>query len=204
MIFRLFPTHEERWIQQARKGDINALGRLYEKYFEPLYSFVFYRVNKNREIAEDITQYVFLTMVRSLHTFQESKGNFYGWLCGIARHRIVDALRFQQKHEPLAAESADIETQVDVTLSQMERQLLPDEILSNKELQSYVAGILTRLPDHYRHVLSAKYIEDLDVSAIAQKMGLSEKAVESLLTRARNVFRKEMKFKGMENAKRLF
>lgn len=199
MILRLFPTREERWIQQARKGDSHALGRLYERYFEPLYNFVFYRVGKNREMAEDITQYVFLTMVRSLHTFKEGKGNFYGWLCGIARHRITDALRFQQKHESLDSECAilgapeytNIEAQVDITLSQMERQLLPDEILSNKELQSCVAGILTRLPDHYRQALSAKYIEDLDVRTIAQNMGLSEKAAESLLTRARNVFRKE-------------
>jgi len=167
------------------------LGRLYERYFEPLYGFVFCRVNGSREIAEDITQYVFLTMVRNLHTFQASKGNFYGWLCGIARHRIADALRFQRKHEPLAAESADVEAQYAVPLSRMERQLLPDEILANKELQSYVAGVLARLPDHYRQALSAKYIEDLDVNAIAQKMGLSEKAAESLLTRARNFFRKE-------------
>lgn len=193
MTLRLFPTHEERWIQQAREGDNNALGQLYEMYFERLYNFIFYRVGENREIAEDITQYVFLTMVKNINGFSESKGSLYNWLCGIARHRIVDALRFQQKHEPLDAGAADIETQVDVTLSQMERQLLPDEILSNKELQSCVTGILTRLPGHYRQALSAKYIEDLDISSIAQKMGLSAKAAESLLTRARNFFRKELK-----------
>jgi len=202
MILRLFPTHEKKWIQRAREGDINALGRLYEMYFEPLYNFIFYRVGKNREIAEDITQYVFLTMVKNINGFSESKGSLHNWLCGIARHRIVDAFRFQQKHVPLGDSSADNDAEIDVTISQMEQQLLPDEMLANKELQSCVAGILTRLPGHYRQALSAKYIEDLDVSAIAQKMGLSEKAIESLLTRARNVFRKELK--GVENAKRLF
>jgi len=202
MVLRLFSTHEEKWIRRAREGDINALGRLYEMYFEPLYNFIFYRVAENREIAEDITQYVFLTMVKNINDFSASKGSLYNWLCGIARHRIVDTFRFQQKHVSLEENSADNDAEIDATISQMDQQLLPDEMLSNKELQSCVAGILTGLPGHYRQALSAKYIEDLDVSAIAQKMGLSEKAVESLLTRARNVFRKELK--GMENAKRLF
>lgn len=204
MISGLFPTHEEKWIQQARKGDVDALGRLYDKYFEPLYNFVFYRAGENREITEDITQYVFLTMVRSINDFSESKGTFYNWLCGIARHRIVDTLRFRQKHVPLAENAADSGAEIDATVSQMDNQLLPDETLSNKELRSCVAGILAGLPSHYRRVLSAKYIEDLDVRAIAREMALSEKAVESMLTRARNVFRKELKYKGVENAKRLF
>lgn len=201
MILRLFPTQEEKWIQQARKGDINALGQLYEKYFEPVYNFVFYRVDGNRAMAEDITQYVFHTMVKSLATFQERRGKIYGWLCGIARHRITDTFRFQQKHVPLDESCVDNCAEIGAVMSQMEQQLLPDEMLSNKELQSCVAGILTGLPDHYRQALSAKYIEDLDVRTIAQKMGISEKAVESLLTRARNAFRKEL---GDKNAKKIF
>jgi len=202
MIFGLFPTHEEKWIRRAREGDVDALGRLYERYFEPLYNFVFYRAGENREITEDITQHVFLTMVRNINDFNESKGTFSCWLYGIARHRIVDALRLRQKHVPLDENSADDGAEIDAAAARMEQQLLPDEMLSNKELQSCVAGILAGLPGHYRQALSAKYIEELDVSAIAQKMGLSEKAAESLLTRARNVFRKELK--RMKNAKRLF
>jgi len=191
MFLRLFPTQEERWIQQAREGDTNALGRLYDKYFGPLYNFVFYRVDGNHAMAEDITQYVFLTMVKNLNTFNECRGNFYCWLCGIAKHRITDALRFQQKHESLDANPSEIESGGDEILSRMEQQLLPDEVLLSKELQACVAGILTGLPDHYRQALSAKYIEDLDVQAIARKMGISEKATESLLMRAKDAFRKE-------------
>jgi DNA-directed RNA polymerase specialized sigma24 family protein len=122
MILRLFPTQEEKWIQRAREGDIHALGQLYEKHFEPLYNFVFYRAGKNREIAEDITQHVFLTMVKNINGFSESKGSLYNWLCGIARHRIVDAFRFQQKHVPLDENSADDGEEIDATISRMEQQ----------------------------------------------------------------------------------
>jgi len=193
MFSRLFPTREERWIRRAREGDTEALGRLYDKYFEPLYNFVFYRVNGNQAMAEDITQYVFLTMVKDLNLFREQKGKFFGWLCGIAKHRITDALRFQRKHESLDGDPDLDGAGGDAILAQIEQQPLPDEIFSNKEIRSRMAGILAGLPDRYRQALSAKYIEDMDVRTIALNMKISEKAVESLLMRAKDAFRKEFK-----------
>jgi RNA polymerase sigma-70 factor, ECF subfamily len=61
--------------------------------------------------------------------------------------------------------------------------------LLRREQAEQVALALSRLPEHYETVLRAKYLDGLSVAAIAAERGESVKAVESLLTRAREAFR---------------
>ena len=72
----------------------------------------------------------------------------------------------------------------------IDNQPLPDEVLENEELKACVASTMARLPAKYRQVLLNKYVNSFKVRKIAQDMELSEKAVESILTRARESFRK--------------
>ncbi len=65
----------------------------------------------------------------------------------------------------------------------------PDRATLSRERRDLVHATLDLLPPHYGRVLEFKYLEELSVKAIARRMDMSAKAVESLLTRARGAFR---------------
>ena len=181
---------EKKIIKKILKKDKNALLQLYEENFEALYSFIFYRVGCDKHITEDITHNVFISMLDNLKNFDWQKGKLYSWLCGIARHKINDVFRYQKRHTSLSIVLSSIDAEIDTLLEVIDNQPLPDEVLENKELKACVASTMARLPAKYRQVLLNKYVNSFKVRKIAQDMELSEKAVESILTRARESFRK--------------
>ncbi len=181
---------EKKIIKRVLKKDKKALLQLYEENFEALYSFIFYRVGCDKHITEDITHDVFISMLDNLKNFDWQKGKLYSWLCGIARHKINDVFRYQKRHTSLSIVLSSIDAEIDTLLEVIDNQPLPDEVLENEELKACVASTMARLPAKYRQVLLNKYVNSFKVRKIAQDMELSEKAVESILTRARESFRK--------------
>jgi RNA polymerase sigma-70 factor (ECF subfamily) len=67
--------------------------------------------------------------------------------------------------------------------------ILPEDVLEQVERRSVVRAAMLVLPDERRNVLSWKYVEGLSVETIAIRMGRTAKAVESLLSRAREQMR---------------
>lgn len=72
----------------------------------------------------------------------------------------------------------------------LDQKISPQENELSEDQRYLVGLILTELPSHYQDVLVAKYIKQLSVREIAESMKQSEKAIESLLTRSRNAFKK--------------
>ena len=64
-----------------------------------------------------------------------------------------------------------------------------DEVLQREETRQMVNATMAQLPPHYREALEAKYVLGRSARDIADGLSLSEKAVESQLTRAREAFR---------------
>lgn len=97
---------EERTVlAYARTGKSEeALEILVRVYSAPLNGFAL-RVVRNRELAEDICQQVFLEAFQGLDRF-EGRGSVWSWLCGIARHRCLDELRRRKRGGP-ASEDPD-------------------------------------------------------------------------------------------------
>jgi len=78
-------------------------------------------------------------------------------------------------------------------LEAIDNKPLPDEVLEQKETAAVVRAALNRLESKEQAVLKAKYIEGLSAHEIARQMGITEKAVHSLLYRARISLRRELK-----------
>ena len=72
----------------------------------------------------------------------------------------------------------------------IDKQPLPDELLAGKDLQMAIQDTLLQMNTRQRTVLIAKYLDGLKVVEIAAKLNVSEKAVESILSRSRESFRK--------------
>ena len=165
--------------EQALRGAVLAgdeqIWRLwYEETYTGLYAYVLWRCGGLRDRADDVVQETWLTAVRQVRRFDPVQGSFAGWLRGIA----ANLLRNHFRHERCRRTEA-----LNGHLS------APDTERQRREQGERIAAALSRLPDHYEAVLRAKYVDELSVAEIAATSGDTPKAIESLLSRARQLFR---------------
>ena len=132
----------------------------------------------NPSLAEELTQKTIFDAVRGCGGYNPSRGSPEEWLFGIARNNIRIEIRKRANRPGI---DGDISTYVEA----IDTQLLPDEVLERKETVAIVRTALNKLESKEQTVLKAKYIEALPASDIAGRMGITEKAVHSLLYRAR-------------------
>lgn len=167
-------VERERELRRAvLTGEEFAWRTLYDGAFAELYAYVLWRCGSLRERADEVTQETWLIAVRRLRSFDPSAGSFVAWLRGIA----VNVLRNHFRRETRRAHRT---------------QPLDTEPLAGEEPREQaerIAAALAALPQHYEAVLRMKYLEGRTVADIAGERGESPKAVESLLTRARDAFR---------------
>ena len=98
----------ERVVAELVRHDIRALEALYDRYGDIVYS-VSLRVVGDTQLAEDITQEVFLRLWRRPDLFDESRGRFLTWLLSVARNRAIDELRSRVRRHGHEAPSATAE-----------------------------------------------------------------------------------------------
>ena len=159
-------------VRSAQNGDEKAWRILFEWHFEPVYRYCLSLSSGWKDMAEEITQQVFMTAARCIGRFRQQKGTFRSWLFGIAKNQY---LKIHSK------KLRDIEHEKTYLKQDSERK-------KTDAPQLFIYEALAQLPVHYRTVLEAKYLEGLTVNQIAEANGSTPKAVESLLGRARDKF----------------
>lgn len=158
-------------------------------YSQRLFGFVSYAMGLDAEKAEEVVQMVLIRCVRSIGSFDPAKGNLFNWLKSIARNEAHTLMREYQRHAAEVPHSAFPPDVIEEILETLDKGELAHEILARRDVQATVREILASLEERQRDVLVMKYMDDLKVAEIAAQMDVSEKAVESLLTRSRNAFR---------------
>ncbi len=151
-------------------GDAETVERIYRDYLVPIYRFIHSRIG-NQEDAEDLTSQVFLKAVRHLDGGRDEPA-IRSWLFQLARTTIADHWRQYYKGptvplQLLAAERAQAE--------------LADADGNTGET---LRKVLEELPEHYRRVLSLRFLDGLSVRETAAEMGLTEGNVKVLQLRA--------------------
>lgn len=167
-------------IQEAKRGDREAFGKLYEYYLDPLYRFVFFRVGQKREIAEDIVSDVFLKAWQKLESFK--KGNFRAWLYMIARNLVIDQYRA----------SAKVHVGVDESLADAKINI-EDSVLTSIACQE-VIDAMKHLTEEQQEVLLLKFVEDMGNKEIAKITGKREDAVRAMQYRGLQELRKILSY----------
>ncbi|MDP3955110.1 MAG: RNA polymerase sigma factor [bacterium] len=151
-----------------------------KKTISRLRTFIYF-ATKNEEEAEEILQETLISAYESLPRFG-GRSTFYSWLCGIAKHETADFYRKKKIKTILFSHLPFLEKLADQAMG-------PEERAIEEELKRKMTKVFKGLTEGYRVVLRLKYIDGDSVTRIAQKLGLSVKAVESRLTRARLAFR---------------
>jgi RNA polymerase sigma-70 factor (ECF subfamily) len=172
-------VRERALLQAVLNGDECAWRTWYDATFSELYRYILWRCGGLADQAEEVTQETWLTAVQLLHRFDPMQGSFLGWLRGIAANRLRNRFRQSSRRAIL---------RLGLSTDQIDLQS-PSQGMESREQQEEVARALGALPAHYEEVLRARYLDGLGVAEIARARGMTSKAVESLLTRARDAFR---------------
>jgi RNA polymerase sigma-70 factor (ECF subfamily) len=170
----------ERGLRSAvLAGDERAWQIWYDESFAGLAAYVAWRCAGLRDLSEEIVQETWLTAVRRIRSFDPERGSFATWLRGIAANHLRNSLRSQDRRrkQPYNRNGSP-------------SVMLPAEtLLEQRDLAERIARALTTLPERYEAVLRAKYLDQQSVAQIAETWNETPKAIESLLTRARQAFR---------------
>jgi RNA polymerase sigma-70 factor (ECF subfamily) len=165
-------TNSDTWRQMLGRGIPQIYG-------------MFMRRWPNPALAEELVQKTVFDAVRGYASHDPSRGSFESWLTAIARNNMALEMRRRAARPSM---DGDIAAYLEV----IDSEPLPDEVLEKKETALIVRRAMDELESKERNVLRGKYIEDLSARAIARKMQITQKAVHSLLYRARNSLRKKL------------
>jgi RNA polymerase sigma-70 factor, ECF subfamily len=176
-------ANDIRLVGEVLRKDRKATAEFVERYADCVYSYVRRRVMPQAETVEDLVQEVFLAAWNSLERFR-GEASLRHWLLGIARHKVEDYYR-RRLREPVVPDEIDEELPEHVFIPKYEDQL---DRAANLE-KTY--RVLAKLPENYGLVLFWRYMEQRSAREMAELTGRTEKAVERLLARARDRFRKE-------------
>jgi RNA polymerase sigma-70 factor (ECF subfamily) len=176
-------------IDRIIAGDRDALAVWFGENQQAVYAFVFYRVGGDQELATEATQATFVKALGKLSQFEPERGEMATWLKYLSRNVIRNLLTTKHRGAQWQTAWDRIDDSLRVAYERIDEQPLPDEVLQNKETRDLVAMTLANLPDHYREVLQAKYMNNDSLEAIAQARDSSVEAVKSMLHRSRAAFR---------------
>lgn len=164
---------DEELAQFAKMGKQDAFAVLYERFLPAVYARVRFKVPETD--VEDVTQEVFIAILKSLHSFR-AQSKFGTWVRTITNRKIVDyhrsrAALFADKHEDYESFAA----------SDYAEQ---KELTHQRDDLSSIQAALVQLPQNYQDILLMRFVDNMPFSEIAQHNGQSLEATKSLFRRS--------------------
>ena len=156
------------------RTDADALGRLYDSYYEPIFRFCLCRVF-HRETAEDVTSTVFLNVARGISSFEgRTEPDFRNWLYRIAANHANAHVRKTSRRKQLLTEAAG-----SIVASRTESTGDPPQF----DWPMLYAAILTLKPKH-QTIIILRFFENMEFEEIAKIVKARPVAVRVALHRA--------------------
>ncbi len=153
----------------AALDDPAAFGKLYDRYVQPIYRYVYSRVGNAHE-AEDITSQTFMSAYEALGKYRE-RGQFSAWLFRIAQSKMHD--HFRQSRREVGLEAVG---------EILEREDALGTLIRAEEL-SRIRSLISRLDTDEQELLRLRYVADLSFVEMADLLGRREDAVKKSVYR---------------------
>jgi RNA polymerase sigma-70 factor (ECF subfamily) len=177
---------------RVKTGDESAFAYLVQKYRRPMIGFM-YRLCRNPSTAEELAQEVFLRVYRS-RTSYEPTAKFTTWLYRIATNLAVNYARDTRHERPentVRLDEPDRETGTTPDLA--DDSLTAEEQILKRERLAAIRGRVNALPERQRVAVIMHKYQQMDYREIAGVLKLSESATKSLLFRAYETLREQLK-----------
>src|SRR6202451_2384097 len=177
---------------RVKAGDQSAFDFLVQKYRRPLVSFM-YRMARNTAAAEDLAQEVFLRVYRSRQTY-EASAKFTTWLYRIATNLAVNHARDTRHERPEVTVSLDEpDEETGTTLDVADGAVTAEESLVRRERTLAIRAKVQALPERQKLAVIMHKYQQMDYKQNAEVLKLSESATKSLLFRAYETLRDQLK-----------
>jgi RNA polymerase sigma-70 factor (ECF subfamily) len=177
-------SEQRRLIHGVLAKERKATAEFVELCSDWIYGFVRWHLPSGSEVVEDVMQEILLAAWQALPNFRE-EASLRSWVLGIARHKIDDHYRKRIREVDLPE---DDETEELAVTPGFELKL------DSASQQERVQKVLVQLPETYSLALIWRYRDEKSVREMAELTGKTEKAMERLLARARQSFRRRWSY----------
>ena len=175
-------------MQRIASGNEDAFVDLYRRTQRGVYRFALH-MSGSAEAAEDVTQEVFLALIRHPQSFDPGRGSLSAFLYGIARKKVLR--HFEQRNRSVQLPDDSGEDQVRVPLALVSHTDPLSELAENETLLSLRRAILA-LPALYREVVVFCDLQELSYEDTAAIVGCSVGTIRSRLHRARAILSRRL------------
>jgi RNA polymerase sigma-70 factor (ECF subfamily) len=164
-------------LRSMQAGNEQAFALLYHRRQAGIYRFAL-QMCGSKALAEDVTQEVFLVLIRGTQSFDELRGSLSAFLYGIARNQLLRRLQRERFYTALEPDGSEAETLRDAAIG-------PLEDIARSETVELVRKAILSLPERYREVVVLCDMEEMSYVEAAEIMGCAIGTVRSRLHRAR-------------------
>lgn len=172
---------DDELLTLLRAGDESAFVTLYRRRQGGIYRFAL-RMSGSESIAEDVTQEVFLTLMRGDGHYDSSRGSFSAYLFGVARNQALRRLEKDRFLSPLYEDGEGRELSTPKSLITLNDPL--GDLTRKETIDSVRQAVLT-LPAHYREVVVLCDLQEMSYADASVALGCAIGTVRSRLSRAR-------------------
>jgi RNA polymerase sigma-70 factor, ECF subfamily len=180
---------DETLLRHAMAGDEEAFTRLYRRLRGVVYRFA-RQMSGESSVAEDVTQDVFLILLRKGELYDPQRGSLSTYLMRIARNEILRRLDCDRAHVALVEEGSAPEKDTDENLIVRSNPL--GNLMRDEEIESVRQAVLA-LPLHYREVVVLCDLEEMSYGEAAALLGCAIGTVRSRLHRARALLKRRLR-----------
>lgn len=156
---------------------------LVSKYYKRVYKQIYIKTS-DEELSKDLTQEVFITILKNLYQFNPQKASFKTWIVRVTDNKIIDYFRSRRHHEQIMTEILDDYEQEDS--KNMENQVM-DQIASEK-----VTQVLESHGKEISNIFKMKVSEGYTFDEISKKTGRSKSTVKNQYYSVIKKMRKEL------------
>lgn len=187
---------ENRLIEQAQKGDVDAFNRLVTAYQSQVYN-VAYRIMDDREQAADVTQDAFISAFKHIRAFRG--GSFKHWLLRTATNQCYDSLRYKKRRpstslEGLGADDDESDGEYDSFIAGDDEN--PHVFAERAELRRAIVTAMRDLPPDQRIAFVLSDVQGMSYEEVAEVTEANLGTVKSRLSRARARLREALLAQG--------
>ena len=169
---------------KVKEGNRTAFEELMRKYYPRILNFIYRFVGGDNAAAEDLAQEVFMRVYNSARRYKP-RSQFQTWIYTIAKNVGLNELR-RNKRLPLSLHEAFGTGEKELNREIEDRNVpLPDQEVIQKEKVAEIRAAINNLPKNQRIAVILKRYEGFSYAEIATTLDVSNKAVKSLLSRAK-------------------
>lgn len=179
---------EQRQIEEAQRGNLDAMRPILERYADPLFGTVILPRLGDRVSAEEVLRDTLATAVEKINRFTWQGKSIYPWLRQIAINKVFDVHRQSKRSRRLAdAMAHEVATESDPE-SHADAQLMADQ--ERKAHRARIDDTMGELAERYRLAIELRLVQELPREECAKRLGITIGTFDVLLFRAVRAFRK--------------